>query len=135
MIITLLVVKFLITAGLGALAVLFFNHPFDAILKRIVPPEITFAWVKYLRYAIVITGIASGVNVYEFEKYLAPQGPGTSIQQLTPERWVLEIYQAVIGALQGIAMVLLVFFVFALIAVVIVRLIEARKPTQPPAGG
>jgi hypothetical protein len=39
---------------------------------------------------------------------------------------MLEIYETVIGTLQSAAMVLLVFFIFALIAVVIVRIFETR---------
>jgi len=52
--------------------------------------------------------------------------PNREIIQLTPVRWMLEIYQTIIGTLQSSAMVLLVFFVFALIAVVIIRAFETR---------
>jgi hypothetical protein len=40
---------------------------------------------------------------------------------------VLEIYRTVIGTLQGIAWVLLIFFVVALLAFVIVRIGETRS--------
>jgi hypothetical protein len=52
--------------------------------------------------------------------------PYKDIVPLTPDRWVLEIYLTLIGTLQSSSMVLLVFFVFALIAVVIVRAFETR---------
>ncbi|MDY6901026.1 MAG: hypothetical protein SWZ49_23535, partial [Cyanobacteriota bacterium] len=52
------------------------------------------------------------------------------IIQLTTERWVLEVYRTIIGSLQGIAWLLLIFFIFALIAFVIVRIFELRRPTN-----
>ena len=49
------------------------------------------------------------------------------IVELNAERWVLEVYRTVIGSLQGIAWLLLAFFVFALIAFVIVKLNEIKR--------
>jgi hypothetical protein len=46
---------------------------------------------------------------------------------LNAERWVLEVYRTGIGTLQSVAWMLLVFFVFALIAYVIVRGMEAKR--------
>jgi high-affinity nickel permease len=43
---------------------------------------------------------------------------------------MLELYQTIIGTLQSTTILLLVFFVFALIAVVLVRIFE-RKGTKP----
>ncbi len=43
---------------------------------------------------------------------------------------VLEIYQTIIGTMQGIAWMLLIFFAFALIAYIMVRIIESRQPKQ-----
>jgi hypothetical protein len=48
------------------------------------------------------------------------------ILELNAERWVLEIYRTVIETLQGVAWLLLVFFVFALMAYVVVRVFEMR---------
>lgn len=47
--------------------------------------------------------------------------------KLTNDRWVLEVYGTVIGSLQGIAWLLLVFFLVALIAFVIVRIFELKR--------
>jgi hypothetical protein len=46
---------------------------------------------------------------------------------LTAEAWTLEIYRTVIGTLQSLAWMLLLVFVFALIAFVIVRAFELKK--------
>jgi len=45
---------------------------------------------------------------------------------LTPERWTLEVYRTVIETLQSTAWMLLVAFVFLLIAYVIARGLELR---------
>jgi hypothetical protein len=52
---------------------------------------------------------------------------------LNAERWMLEIYRAVIETLQSIAWMLLGFFVAALIACAVVRGFEPRR--SPPSGG
>lgn len=67
------------------------------------------------------------MRVWDLEKYLTLQDPYKAIVPLTPERWLLELYQTIIGTLQSTTILLLVFFVFALIAVVIVRIFEKRE--------
>ena len=111
---------------MASIVVFLFYKPIDGILKRVVPAEISYAWTRYLRFAIYVVGIGGGVRVWSFEKYLTLQEPYKEIVPLTPDRWMLEIYETVIGTLQSAAMVLLVFFIFALIAVVIVRIFETR---------
>jgi hypothetical protein len=129
MIITLLLSTFVIAFAVASIVVFIFNKPIEAILRRVVPVDISYAWTRYLRFAIYVVGIGGGVRVWDFEKYLTLQEPYKEIIQLTSERWILEIYNTVIGTLQSVAMILLIFFVFALIAVVIVRMVEAR-PTK-----
>ena len=126
MVVTLLVSTFVIALAVASIVVFLFNKPIDGILKRVVPAEISYAWTRYLRFAIYVVGIGGGVRVWSFEKYLTLQEPYKEIVPLTPDRWMLEIYETVIGTLQSAAMVLLVFFIFALIAVVIVRIFETR---------
>jgi hypothetical protein len=126
MIISLLVITFVVAFAVATIIMFIFNKPIDSILKRVVPPELSYAWARYLRFAIYVVGIGGGVQVWNFEKYLTPQQPATTIIQLTSERWMLEIYSTIIGTLQSAAILLLVFFVFALIAVVVVQLFESR---------
>ena len=126
MIIVLLVSTFVIAFAVASLVVFIFNKPIAGILKRVVPADISYAWARYLTFAIYVVGIGGGVRVFDFEKYVTLQEPYKEIVQLTSDRWMLEIYATVIGTLQSTAMVLLVFFVFALIAVVIVRIFETR---------
>lgn len=125
MFITLLVATFVISFVVSSIVVLFFARPINKILDRIISDQISRAWSKYLKFAIYITGISSGVRIWDLEKYITkPQYQGSEIVRLTTEHWVLEVYRTVIGTLQGIAWMLLVFFVFALVAYVIVRVFE-----------
>ncbi len=126
MVIVLLITTFVIAFVVASLVAFLFARPIDNILQRVVPPDISPAWSRYLRFAIYVVGIGGGVRVWDLEKYLTAQEPYRAIVLLTNERWMLEIYQTIIGTLQSTAMVLLLFFVFALIAVVLVRLFESR---------
>jgi len=110
-----------------------FNSPIKKILEKIINDPISDAWRKYLVFAIYITGISSGVRIWEIERYFGVSEfldeSGKMIQKsisLTPERWTLEILRTIIEALQGISVMLLVFFIFALIAFVIMKAIESK---------
>jgi hypothetical protein len=129
MVIVLLITTFIIAFVVASIVSFIFGKPIDSILKRVVPDDLSQAWAKYLKFAIYVVGIGGGVRVWSFEKYLTVQEPYRDIVQLTSDRWVLEIYETIIGTLQSTAILLLVFFVFALVAVVVVRIFEAG-PTK-----
>jgi len=105
-----------------------FTKPINAILYRIIADAISAAWLKYLKFAILVVGVSSGVRVREFEKYISPSrwDKDAKVVEFTTQRWVLELYQTAIETLQGIAWMLLVFFMFALVAYVIVRIAETK---------
>ena len=130
MVITLLVSTFVIAFAVASIVAFIFHKPIDAILKRVVPADIAYAWTRYLRFAIYVVGIGAGVRVWALEKYLIAQEPYKEIVELTSDRWMLEIYETIIGTLQSAAMVLLVFFVFALLAVVIVQIFEKKAAKE-----
>jgi 4-hydroxybenzoate polyprenyltransferase len=128
---TLLLVTFVIAFAVSSIVILFFGRPVDAILERIISDKISKAWTKYLKFAIYVTGISSGVRIRSLEKYITrPEYEGAEIVTLNMERWILEVYRTVIGSLAGIAWMLLVFFIFALIAYVIVRAFELKKQSK-----
>jgi hypothetical protein len=103
-----------------------FKKPISRILQRLIGDDIFEAWVKYMIFAIYIVGISGGIRVWAIEKYLNPDPEG-AVLVLTQERWILEIYQTIIGSLQSNVWMLLVFFIFALIAYVIVKGFEMKK--------
>ncbi|NLO89493.1 MAG: hypothetical protein GX088_04095 [Clostridia bacterium] len=131
MLISLLLVTFLISLLVSFITARIFNQPLKSILERIIPEAISAAWLKYLHFAIYVLGISNGVKIWELEKYISPQVLGEEgaeiILSLNPNRWALEIYRTVIGTLSGIAVMLLVFFIFALVAYVIIRIFEGKK--------
>lgn len=129
MFLTLLAVTLTLAAGVSVLVARAFSGPISQILDRIIADEISAAWVRYLRFAIIVVGISSGVRIYDLERYITPDFRDLTGQaiELNLERWVLEVYRTIVETLQGIAWMLLVFFVVALIAYVIVRRYEARK--------
>jgi hypothetical protein len=128
MFLTLLLVTFVIAALVSFVVVRLFTGPIDRILKRIIADEISVEWVRYIRFGLYVVGISTGVRVYDLERYVTrPPIQDAEIVALTPERWVLEVYRTVISVLQGLAGVLLIFFVVALLAFVVTRLIEMRR--------
>jgi len=130
MVIILLGVTFLIAFLVSFVTARMFRAPLESILKRLIPEDISLAWLKYLQFAIYVVGISSGVGIQQLEKYITPQivnKKGQEIIVLNADRWALEIYRTIIGTLGGIAWMLLVFFVFALVAYVIIRIFESKK--------
>ena len=120
---------------MGIAVARFFSTPVRRILSHIVAEDITFAWAKYIWFAILVVGISSGVRIFDLERYITPMDPrGGMPLMLTRERWIIEVYRTIIGSLQGIAWLLLVFFVFALIAYVIVRVGEGRSRARSEPG-
>lgn len=132
MFVILLLVTLLISVGISFAVIVAFSRPINAILYRIIADAVSAAWLKYMKFAILVVGISSGVRVREYEQYLAPArwDRGAHPAELTAERWLLELYRTAIDTLQGIAWMLLVFFMFALLALVILRFAERRLGEQ-----
>jgi ABC-type arginine transport system permease subunit len=127
MFVTLLIVVFVVAFVMSTVVAVLFDKPIRQLLNRIVPDDLTNAWTRYLKLAIYVVGISGGVRVWSLERYISKRTATDEILQLTRDRWIVEIYQTVIGTLQSIVWMLLVFFVFALIAFVIVRALELRR--------
>ena len=128
MFVTLLIVTFTIATVVSIIVARVFSKPINQILTRIIADEISVAWRRYLMFAIYVVGISSGVRIWELEKYITkPAFKDAEIVQLTNDRWILEVYRTIIGTLQGLAWVLLVFFIVALLAFVVVRIFEMRR--------
>jgi hypothetical protein len=121
MFISLLIVTFVLAVFVSWIVTRMFNSPVQRILDRIIADEISSAWTRYLTFAIYVVGVSGGVRIWDFEKYITPGEGGDMVAQLTPEYWTLEIYRAIVGTLQSVAWMLLVFFLVSLIAYVIVK--------------
>lgn len=130
MFITLLTINFLIAFAVCAIIAFIFKSSINKILHRLVSEDIYSAWSKYILFAIYVVGISGGVRVWALEKYITADVAGAEVTKLTTERWVLEVYRTMIDTLQSVAWMLLLFFIFALIAYVIVRGLELRKQSR-----
>ncbi len=127
MFIILLLVTFVIALLVCIIIARFFDKPITTILERIVNEAISSAWQKYIKFAIYVVGISGGVRIWQLEKYITAADPDTQPIILNAERWLLEIYRTIIATLQSVAWMLLVFFLFALIAFVVVKGFELRS--------
>jgi ABC-type glycerol-3-phosphate transport system permease component len=128
----LLLVTFAVAAGVSWVAVRIFSKPADVILKRIIQDDIYRSWLTYLKFALYVVGISAGVRIHQLEQYISPKDWKNEghVLALNAERWTLEVYRTVIETLQGVAWVLLVYFVVALVAFVIVRIVEVWRKAK-----
>ena len=122
-----LVVTFIIALVTATIVVVIFEKPINRILTRLIPEEISLGWLQYVKFAIYVVGISGGVRIGALERYINPEPDSLEPLVLNAERWTLEIYRTLIGALQSISWMLLIFFIFALIAYVIIRGHEVLK--------
>jgi len=129
---SLLLVTFLLATAVSFGVVRLFDTPIAAILLRLIQDEISEAWRRYIKFAAFVVGISGGVRIHQLERYISVPHKDAQLLVLNAERWTLELYRTVIETLQSIAWMYLIFFIFALIAYVIVRGFEMRpKGTTP----
>ena len=126
MFISLLLVTLATSLATCVFTALLFKKPIGAILNRIVSAELGSAWQRYITFAIYVVGISGGVQIWKLEQYVTARTDEGEPIILTAERWTLEVYRTVIETLESVAWMLLVFFVFALIAYVVVRGFELK---------
>jgi len=126
MFLTLLVVTFLIAAVVSTGVALLFARPINKVLARLVSDDLAPVFRRYLVFAIYVVGVGGGVRVWDVEKYITPDKDG-QLLVLNGDRWIIEIYKTFMGTLTGVAWMLLIFFLFALVAYVVVRGFEMKK--------
>jgi len=126
----LLVVTLAVSAAVCFLINRAFDRPIGRIMTRLVAEELASAWRRYVAFAIYVVGISGGVRIHSLDRYVSPQDTTKQILELNNDRWILEIYRTIIETMQGVAWMLLVFFVFALIAYVVLRGFELRHGKQ-----
>ena len=130
MFILLLAVTFVVSVIACIVLARVFRKPLDRILNRLLGEDIYLAWTRYLLFALYVVGISGGVRVWDLERYITPAKAGEAILELNSDRWILEIYRTIIGTLQSVAWMLLVFFLVALLAFVVVKGREMKHPAQ-----
>jgi multidrug efflux pump subunit AcrB len=126
MFLSLLLVTFAIALLVSFIVATLFSASIRRILDRIVSPDLAGAWHRYLVFALYVVGVSGGVRMYSLEQYINPRDPKAPALVLNSDRWTLEVYRTVIETLQSTAWLLLVAFVFLLIAFVVARGLELR---------
>ena len=129
MIINLLVTTLLLALFVAGLVAWFFRKSISTIMDRIVGDPLASAWVRYVMVAIVVVGVGGGVRPWDYERYVTP-AKDQPLLVLNADHWILELYRTAIGTAQAITWMLLVFFVFALIAYVLLRGAELKQGKQ-----
>lgn len=128
---TLLAVTLGVSLMTSGLVVFFFRRPIRQILDRIIGEGVAEAWQRFLTFCLFVVGVSAGSQVWKLEQYLQPQpmGPDGKSRILTLDgpAIALEVYRTIIQVLQGMAWALLVFFVVALIAFVLVKAGERKS--------
>lgn len=127
MFLTLLIVTFIIALSVSYAVAKVFEKSVSKILSRVIKDEISTAWERYLKFAIIVVGLSGGVRIWELERYITPAFEPGHVIILNTERWILEVYRTVIGTLQSLAWLLLVFFLVALIGYIIIRGQELKR--------
>ncbi len=127
MFVTLLITTFVLAFGVSFIVAKLFEGSISKILSKIIKDEISSAWEKYLKFALIVAGISGGVRLWDMERYIDSQVEGAHVLTLTSERWALEVYRTIIGSLQSLVWVLLLFFLVSLIAYIIVRGHELKR--------
>lgn len=122
---SLLLVTFLLALAVSFVVVRLFRGSIQRILDRIVADELSTAWTRYISFAVYVVGVSGGVRLFQLERYLS-SASGEDRLILDSERWVMEVYSTIISTLQSVAWMLLLFFIFALIAYVLVRSSELK---------
>ncbi len=124
--ITLLLVNFLLSVTCSVVAIAIFSRPLSVLLRLLVAEQMVMVWRRFLKFAILVVGVAGGVNVYSLERYLdSPQAEAVTIDL---SRWLLEGVGAVLDSFQSIAFMLLVVLLASLVAYVILRAVDRRGP-------
>jgi hypothetical protein len=130
MFLTLLGVTFVVSVAVCFVLSLVFRKSLSRILDRLLGEAIYTAWTRYLLFALYVVGISGGVRVWDLERYITPTKAGDPILELTGDRWVLEMFRTVIGTLQSVAWMLLVFFLVSLLAFVVVKGREVKRASH-----
>ena len=130
MFLALLLVTFALALIVSCVVALLFSRSIRRILERIVAPDLAGAWHRYLIFALYVVGVSGGVRIWSLEQYINPRDPKTPPLVLTTDRWTLEVYRTVIETLQSVAWMLLVVFIFLLLAYVVARGLELRAAKQ-----
>src|SRR5437870_2135972 len=131
MFIALFAASFVLALVLSATLAWLSREAMDAILRRfVVDPVVRGGFEKYIRFAIVVVGISSGIRVRPLQEYISAADWNKPALQaaLTQEFWTLGLYRTGRGPLRSVAGLVLLCFCWALIAPAVRAMIRGNPP-------
>src|SRR3989344_8571416 len=108
------------------------RKPVSEILGKIVG-DLADAWQQYASLGIYVMGISYGAPVSRLREYIRVDSEFLKREPLDMPHMMLNMYETVIETLQGVTTLLLAFFVFTMIAYVILRALEVRAEKKRAA--
>src|SRR5215470_7953374 len=134
MVVVFFLASFAVAVGISGLLAWLFKIPVENLLRYLVERDVAEAWTKYAFFLLLVVGVASRTRIRLLEEYLAaPVWNQTAIQgQMTQAFWVLEMYRTLIGAVEGIAWMLVLL---ALMGVGAYFVLRKNKTNQTQAAG
>ncbi len=127
MFITLLAVTLVLSAVLAFLGLRYLRSPLRGVLQRIVGNDAAEHWYRFAVFALYVTSVGHGVQVYRLERYIQRLHKDDIMPPLDIEAWVYEIYQVIERTLEGLAYGAMTIFIIGLIAIVVLRIFEIRR--------
>jgi hypothetical protein len=129
MFVTLFFVTFLLALAVSAIVAWISKEAIESVLNRYFAAHISAAMSKYLRFAVVVVGVAMGTRVQALEDYVsAPSWTKANMDSaLTPAVWAMELYRTAMGALAGILWLSLVFAFLVAVGLFFIRRANLRQ--------
>ena len=127
MFITLLVVTLILAGTLAFVGLRYLRSPLRGVLNRVAGPDAAEHWYRFAMFALYITSVGHGVQVFRLERYLQKTNKDAVIPPLTFEAWVYEIYQVIERTFEGLAWGAMTIFIIGLLAIVVLRAFEIRR--------
>src|SRR5687767_7805302 len=127
MFITLLLVTLVLAVCIAILGLRYLGKPLRGVLHRIVGVDASDHWYKFAMFALYITSVGHGVQVYGLERYIQTRHKDEIMPPLTVEAWIFELYPVIERTLEGLAWGAMTIFIIGLLALVVLRAFEIRR--------
>lgn len=109
----------------------FFRQPVTLLLAKLFDADVGEAWGRYVYFALAVAGVAGGVPLTKLERMIGAQTYGDALV-LNRESWILTIFESFLATLGVLVGTLVTYFVVMMIAHVLVRRAEAKRPVAAP---
>jgi hypothetical protein len=127
MFITLLLITLALAVCIAFLGLRYLRGPLRGVLHRITGADASEHWYRFAVFALYITSVGHGVQVYRLERYIQKTHKDDIMPPLRVEAWVYEIYQVIERTLEGLAWGAMTVFIIGLLAIVVLRAFEIRR--------